>query len=199
MRTDRLPHSDQNHSRSGALAYDYTDSRPNAGAAGARLLFPGAMDSRIGNCVITPYGRGAGSARVRVFEWLDLVETDFLVSSYLARRDSKPSQLARRPAAVARAELRLREIANARPKRLLLHREASPLSGGLERRLITRSDFAVYDFDDALQWDYGSGGLARRLAPKAGKALARWAVPTGWWPAHRCSRSGPWATIATCG
>lgn len=49
-----------------------------------------------------------------------------------------------------------------------------PLSrGGLERLLITRSDFSVYDFDDALQWDYGNdGGPARRLAPKAAKALA---------------------------
>jgi glycosyltransferase involved in cell wall biosynthesis len=130
------------------------------------------MGTRVGNCAVTPYGRGAGSARVRVFEWLDLVDSDFVVSSYLARSDARPSQLARRPTAVARAELRLRELAAARPKRLLLHREASPLSRGhLERQLITRSEFAVYDFDDALQWDYGSGGLARRLAPKAAKAV----------------------------
>lgn len=131
---------------------------------------------RVRNCVVTPYGRGAGSARVRVFEWLDLLDgepgSEFVVSNYLARSDARPAQLARRPAAVARAELRLRELAQARPHRLLLHREASPLSrGGLEQRLITRADFAVYDFDDALQCDHGSGGLARRLAPKAAKAL----------------------------
>ncbi|MDH6108525.1 glycosyltransferase involved in cell wall biosynthesis [Kitasatospora sp. MAP12-15] len=127
----------------------------------------------ISHCAITPYGRGAGSARVRVFEWLDLVDTDFVVSSYLARRDARPAQLARRPAAVARAELRLRAIAAARPGRLLLHREASPLSrGGLERLLISRAEFAVYDFDDALQWDHGNGSPLRRLAPKAPKALA---------------------------
>lgn len=131
------------------------------------------MDSRLSHCAVTPYGRGAGSARVRVFEWLDRTDTGFVVSSYLGRRDARPSQLARRPVAVARAELRLRQIAAARPHRLLLHREASPLSrGGLERLLITRSEFAVYDFDDALQWDYGTGGLARRLAPKAAKTLA---------------------------
>jgi glycosyltransferase involved in cell wall biosynthesis len=131
------------------------------------------MDFRVHNCAVTPYGRGAGSSRVRVFGWLDLLDTPFVVSDYLARRDARPSQLVRQPAAVARAELRLREMAATRPRRLLLHREASPLSrGGLERRLITRADFAVYDFDDALQWDYGDGGLARRLAPKAGKALA---------------------------
>jgi glycosyltransferase involved in cell wall biosynthesis len=63
-------------------------------------------------------------------------------------------------------------MASERPQRLLLHREASPLSrGGLERRLLVSSDFAVYDFDDALQWDTGEGGLHRRLAPKAPKAL----------------------------
>lgn len=57
------------------------------------------------------------------------------------------------------------------PRRLLLHREASPLSRGqLERSLLMRSEFAVYDFDDALQWDWGSGNLVRRLAPKAPKA-----------------------------
>jgi glycosyltransferase involved in cell wall biosynthesis len=54
----------------------------------------------------------------------------------------------------------------------LLHREASPLSrGDLERRLLSRTQFTVYDFDDALQWDRGEGGLYRRLAPKGPKAL----------------------------
>ncbi|MBT2508909.1 glycosyltransferase family 4 protein [Streptomyces sp. ISL-98] len=122
-------------------------------------------------CAVTPYGRNAGSSRVRVFEWLDRTELRFTVSSYLSLRNARPAQLARRPVALARAERQLREMAAARPRRLLLHREASPLSrGGTERRLLARSEFAVYDFDDALQWDYGSGGLLRRLAPKAGKA-----------------------------
>lgn len=64
-------------------------------------------------------------------------------------------------------------MTSVRPQRLLLHREASPLSRGtLERRLLTRAEFAVYDFDDALQWDWGDGGTLRRLAPKAPKAHA---------------------------
>lgn len=72
---------------------------------------------------------------------------------------------------VLAAERRLRRIVAERPSRLLLHREASPLSrGGLERRLVKSAEFAVYDFDDALQWDFGQGGIARRLAPKAPKA-----------------------------
>jgi glycosyltransferase involved in cell wall biosynthesis len=128
------------------------------------------MDRRPNHCAVTPYGRRAGSSRVRVFQWLDRVDTDFTVSSYASFADAAPARLARHPVSVARAELRLRRLSSMRPRRLLLHREASPLSRGWwERRLLTCAEFAVYDFDDALQWDRGAGGLARRLAPKAEK------------------------------
>jgi glycosyltransferase involved in cell wall biosynthesis len=122
--------------------------------------------------VVTPYGRNGPSSRVRVFEWLDRTSAPRILSSYISHRDSSPSHLARHPAAVLAAERRLRRMASDRPQRLLLHREASPLSrGDLERRLLSSSEFAVYDFDDALQWDWGDGGFYRRLAPKAPKAL----------------------------
>ncbi|MCL6738328.1 glycosyltransferase family 4 protein [Streptomyces neyagawaensis] len=128
------------------------------------------MDRHLDRCAVTPYGRGAGSSRVRVFEWLDRVGTDFTVSSYLSLPDAAASRLAHHPVSLARAELRLGAIASARPRRLLLHREASPLSRGWwERRLLRSAELAVYDFDDALQWDRGEGGLVRRLAPKADK------------------------------
>jgi glycosyltransferase involved in cell wall biosynthesis len=121
---------------------------------------------------VTPYGRDGPSSRVRVYEWLERISTPADVSGYIAHRNSSPSHLVRHPGAVLEAERRLRRMASGRPDRLLLHREASPLSrGGLERRLLSRSEFAVYDFDDALQWDWGGGGLLRRLAPKAPKAL----------------------------
>jgi glycosyltransferase involved in cell wall biosynthesis len=108
-----------------------------------------------------------------VYEWLERTSARSVVSGYLSHRNSSPAYLARHPAAVLAAERRLRRMAASRPRRLLLHREASPFSrGGLERLLLTRSEFAVYDFDDALQWDRGEGGLLRRLAPKAPKALA---------------------------
>jgi glycosyltransferase involved in cell wall biosynthesis len=128
------------------------------------------MDRHLDRCAITPYGRGGGSSRVRVFGWLDRIGIDFTVGSYLSLSDAAPSRLVRRPMSVTRAELRLAAITHARPRRLLLHREASPLSRGWwERRLLTSAEFGVYDFDDALQWDRGEGGLARRFAPKAGK------------------------------
>jgi glycosyltransferase involved in cell wall biosynthesis len=122
---------------------------------------------------VTPYGRTGASSRVRVFEWLDRIAEPRRVSSYVSHRNASPSYLARRPIAVAAAERRLRTIAAARPERLLLHREASPLSrGGTERRLLGAANHSVYDFDDALQWDVGSGHPLRRWAPKAAKALA---------------------------
>jgi glycosyltransferase involved in cell wall biosynthesis len=121
---------------------------------------------------VTPYGRNGPSSRVRVFEWLDRVECPVAVSGYISHHNADPLELARHPVAVATAERRLRRIAAERPPRLLLHREASPLSrGALERRLLTSAGFSVYDFDDALQVDWGEGGLLRRLAPKAPKAL----------------------------
>jgi glycosyltransferase involved in cell wall biosynthesis len=42
----------------------------------------------------------------------------------------------------------------------------------LETQLLRQADLAVYDFDDALQWDEGTDGILRRLVPKAPKALA---------------------------
>lgn len=114
--------------------------------------------------VVTPYGPAAGSARVRVYGWLDRLPTRPAVANYVG--GSSASALARRPVAALRAEWRLRR--GPAPGRLLLHREASPLSrGGVERRLLRRAGFSAYDFDDALQWD-----LRRRLFSKAATCLA---------------------------
>lgn len=121
--------------------------------------------------LITPYGRQGPSSRVRVFEWLDRIIDPSTVTSYISAANASPSTLARHPVAVLRAERHLRQIVSSRPERLVLHREASPLSRGqLERRLLSAAEFSVYDFDDALQWDWGEGGLLRRLAPKGPKA-----------------------------
>jgi hypothetical protein len=122
--------------------------------------------------VVTPYGRKGPSSRVRVFEWLDRIAEPYTLSSYISHHNASPGDLLQHPAAVVDAERRLRRMVAGQPQRLLLHREASPLSRGhLEQQLLTRSEFAVYDFDDALQWDTGEGSLYRRWAPKARKAL----------------------------
>ncbi|GAA2758386.1 glycosyltransferase family 4 protein [Actinopolymorpha rutila] len=122
---------------------------------------------------VTPYGRGAGSSRVRVHSWLDRFAEPVEVHSYLGRHNAAPRQLLRHPGHVLSAERTLRRLARQRPDRLLLHREASPLSrGGLEAALLTSAAFGVYDFDDALHCDFGGNTPWRRLVPKAPKALA---------------------------
>lgn len=119
---------------------------------------------------VTPYGREGPSSRVRVFEWLDRIDEDSVVSSYISHRNASPSAVARRPIAVLAAERRLRWMVAQRPEHLLLHKEASPLSrGGLEQRLLSASAFSVYDFDDALQWE--SGSRLRWIAPRAPKTV----------------------------
>jgi glycosyltransferase involved in cell wall biosynthesis len=131
------------------------------------------IGSPLSRHAVTPYGRTAGSSRVRVFSWLDRVDATVRVHSYLSHRDADPAYLLRRPAAVRAAERDLRRLATSRPAHLLLHREASPLSrGSLETALLAAADVAVYDFDDALYTDLGDGPPWRRLAPKAPKALA---------------------------
>jgi glycosyltransferase involved in cell wall biosynthesis len=122
--------------------------------------------------VVMPHGRAGPTTRVRVFEWLDRIGVPAVVSSYLAHGNSSPSYVARHPLGALAAERRLRALAARRPQRLLLHREASPLSRGeLERRLLSSAELAVYDFDDALQWDWGAGSRLRRIAPKGPKVF----------------------------
>jgi glycosyltransferase involved in cell wall biosynthesis len=119
---------------------------------------------------VTPYGRMGGSSRVRVHEWIDRASASCSVSDYIGYRNASPRYLVGHPREVAGAERALRRLAAIAPGRLLLHREASPLSrGGLERRLLRSAGFAVYDLDDALHEDHGQGGVLRRWAPKSRK------------------------------
>lgn len=130
------------------------------------------MSSSVGKSdlrVVTPYGPNGGSSRVRVFDWVRWLDLNAEIHDYLGRRNADPAALVRQPGKVLRAELAVRALPKTRAVRLLLHREASPFSRGrLEQRLLSAAEFAIYDFDDALQWDVG-GGLARRVAPKPRK------------------------------
>lgn len=131
------------------------------------------MTARAWAHAVTPYGRTAGSSRVRVFSWLDRISTPVRVHSYLSHRNADPGYLLRHPWAVWTAEEDLRRLARSRPAAVLLHREASPLSrGGLETALLRTAEWSVYDVDDALHTDIGEGPPWRRLAPKAPKAAA---------------------------
>ena len=120
---------------------------------------------------VTPYGRAAGSSRVRVYEWLDHLHNEINPSilNYVGARNASTSALASQPGAVLKAEGALRGLLRNPVNRLLIHREASPFSrGGLESRLLRAADLSVYDFDDALQWDLPRS-LPTHLFPKPTK------------------------------
>lgn len=122
---------------------------------------------------VTPYGRRGGSSRVRVHEWVDRLQDAVEVHPYAGLPGAGPRQLLRHSARVVEAEVSLRLLASSQPRRLLLHREASPLSrGGLEAALTRSAGASVYDFDDALYADAGEGPFYRRVAPKSVKVTA---------------------------
>lgn len=112
-----------------------------------------------------PYGRSAGSARVRVFNWLGHTSVAFQAHTFLNTSDLRSRAIVNMAPRVARAHLRVMRLDRTSPARLLIHRGASPLSdGGIEERLLRCAESAVYDFDDAIQWETITG-LRRLLDP----------------------------------
>ncbi|QYH34846.1 hypothetical protein [Salinibacterium sp. M195] len=100
----------------------------------------------------TSYGRGAGSARVRVFDWLDYLSLDATSETYLGTSNNSGRTLATHPWGVVQAEWRLRAATrNIADATTLISRQASPLSAGrLEATLLSKAARGIYDFDDAL-------------------------------------------------
>ncbi|GAB3573552.1 hypothetical protein GCM10027406_02220 [Leifsonia lichenia] len=115
----------------------------------------------------TSYGRGAGSARVRVFDWLDHLGLPSEGSDYLGGSSNGLGTLARQAYRIPGAELRLRQrAARDASGASIVSRQASPFSTGrLEARILERAGRGVYDFDDALM--HAHDGLSERLWPKA--------------------------------
>ncbi|KQV06131.1 glycosyltransferase [Leifsonia sp. Root112D2] len=102
----------------------------------------------------TSYGRQAGSARVRVFEWLEHLGAGDNVSSYLGQSSNSISTVARQPLKVVKAERQLRQRARSVGEATaFISRQASPFSNGtIERKILSRANHGVYDFDDALMY-----------------------------------------------
>ena len=112
--------------------------------------------------VVSSYGPGGSSARVRLFDWLKVLDVAFEQSDYLGKSDNSLGTIVKDLPGVAIAERRLRKLA-ARDQlgRVLLGREASPFSNGvIEARLLEAAERGVYDFDDAL-FAYPTGGIRR--------------------------------------
>ena len=115
--------------------------------------------------VVTPYGRNGGSSRVRVYDWLDHLGLVAEVHDYRGASANRPKTLVRQPFSTLGAESATRSV-EVTGRHLLLSREASPLSGGrLEARLLRAAGHGVYDVDDALFHDTGTG--VRRVLSKS--------------------------------
>lgn len=95
---------------------------------------------------------------MRVFAWFEHTGTPATVHDFLGTADLGARTLALHARELRTVHARLSSLAQTRSHRLLMHRAASPFSAGdLEERLLRSADLSVYDFDDALQWDVGSG------------------------------------------
>jgi glycosyltransferase involved in cell wall biosynthesis len=120
----------------------------------------------------TPYGRDGASARVRVLDWLDRLAPDTVVYTYAGTRNNSPRTLASHPVATVQAEVNLRLFARSRHPRILMHRGASPFGWGkLERAIMDSADFSVYDFDDALQWEFAYRRLTQLFGSNSAKCI----------------------------
>jgi glycosyltransferase involved in cell wall biosynthesis len=116
--------------------------------------------------VATSYGRLAPSARVRALHWIDRLALPHVESCYLGLAAAGAATVVRHPAESVRAERTVRTTLARTYDRVLIQRGATPFSRGrLEAGALRRAGWGVYDFDDALQWDQGSGSPIRRLRP----------------------------------
>lgn len=115
---------------------------------------------------VTPYGRGGGSSRVRVFDWLDHFKLDAVNHTYAGLATNSPRMLGRHPWAAARAELDLRLLTRRAPgTTVVISKQASPFSrGGVEGELLRRASHGVYDFDDNLVDEAATGNVRSLFA-----------------------------------
>jgi glycosyltransferase involved in cell wall biosynthesis len=122
--------------------------------------------------VFAPYGRTGGSARVRVFQWLEHTGIRHHLHDYVGTATLSPLAVLSRPGAALRREVDVRRRFRS-PDSVLIHRAVTPLSRGeVESRILRGGRLGVYDFDDAIQWEPPLPDLAHRLFPRAGAAVA---------------------------
>lgn len=101
---------------------------------------------------VAAYGKDAGSARVRIHDWVEHFGLDVTHHTYLDSARLGVNAVLRRPYATTRAEASLRTLKkHISNDTLFLSRRASPLSSGaLEASLLRSARRGIYDFDDAL-------------------------------------------------
>lgn len=123
--------------------------------------------------VVSPYGHGAPSTRVRVYEWLDHLGLEAQRHEYAGLRINSPGVLARQPALAVQAERRTRRLPDQlRGRRVLLSREASPFGwGSTEAEILRASGRGAYDLDDALFADRAGWRVALGKEAKCRAAM----------------------------
>lgn len=104
---------------------------------------------------VASYGSNGSSARVRIYDWLDILGLDADRHTYLGLSNNAPTLLMNNFPRVVAAEVRLRSFARrVDDSTVLLSREATPFGrGGIESALLKKARYGVYDFDDALYAD----------------------------------------------
>lgn len=143
---------------------------------------------------VSVFGARNASARARLIEWANHLGWPFDLISYTDAASAR-ANLARAPARVAAAEMRLRHLLKQPLDVVVLNREATPLGAGeIESRLLEKSSLGIYDLDDALHLDrrgpvferyFSKASTARRAVESAdvvvaGNAfLAEWASTIG--------------------
>lgn len=116
---------------------------------------------------VTSYGRAAGSARVRVYDWVDHLAVHTRSVAYTRGASNSVATLVKEPLGTLASEVRLRRLhRSVAGGTVLLARQASPFSTGrIEASLLQAAERGVYDFDDALYLAMRNGVRAR-LFPK---------------------------------
>lgn len=130
---------------------------------------PDPMTPQVGSSglhLIASYGNGAGSARVRLYDWVAHLGIDAHTHSYAGTSDNSLSTLRSAPLRTLQAELHSRGLPRAvRGETVILSRTATPFSrGSIEAKTLRAAGHAVYDVDDAIMLPRRS--LQDRLFPK---------------------------------
>lgn len=103
---------------------------------------------------VSLYGSANAGVRARLQGFLERLEIDYRLHSYFDDNAAGLDEFIRNPTRAMASEWRLRRLAGQRPSRVIISREASPLSkGGIEQRLLQAAGHGIYDLDDALHHD----------------------------------------------
>lgn len=116
--------------------------------------------------LIAAYGSRAGSARVRLHDWVTHLGITAHAHSYASTSDNSLATLRADPSRTLRAELRTRRLPGAvLGETAVLSRTATPFSrGGIEAKALRAAGHGVYDVDDAIMLP--QSGLQHRMFPK---------------------------------